>query len=86
MEQLREGVMEQKLENEKTKKEIALLIAEEAEIRNDIQLESQKVQIQAANTKIGAEKIKVARETNVLTEKKIESDERVKKATAKKGK
>lgn len=80
MESAKAALQEQLLENEKTKAEIAVLIAEEAQIRKMTDLEDEKVSIQAANTVIGREKVKVAdkqadiaREKNKLDAKKAKS-------------
>ena len=74
LEQLREQVNEAKLENEKTKAEIAKLVAEEAQIRKFTDLEDEKVSIQAANTVIGREKVKATFEQNRIAARKVEVD------------
>jgi hypothetical protein len=63
LEAQRQAVMEQKLENEKTKAEIAKLVAEKEHIDVLKDLEDEKVEIQAANTVIGHNKVSVQKES-----------------------
>jgi len=81
LEAQREAVMEQKLENEKTKKEIEKLQAEIERIRKETELEDEKVDIQAANTVIGHNKVKVQQEALQVQREKNKLD--AKKAAAK---
>jgi hypothetical protein len=57
LEAMREALKEQQFENQKTLAEIAVLVAEEAKIRKETELEDEKVDIQAANTVIGQNKV-----------------------------
>ncbi|MHC4649074.1 MAG: hypothetical protein ACYTBJ_26785 [Planctomycetota bacterium] len=59
LEAQKETVTEQKLENEKTKAEIAKIMAEIEQIKKMTDLEDEKVEIQAANTVIGSNKVKI---------------------------
>ena len=69
---LQEQVMEAKLENEKTKAEIAKLTAEKLFIDKQRDLEDEKVSIQAANAVIGRQKVEVTAEQNRIADKKVE--------------
>jgi hypothetical protein len=72
LEQVREGVREQKLENEKTIKEVEKLEAEIMQIKVLTQLEDEKMDVAVANVKLGHEKIATQRE-------KMKSDEKIAK-------
>lgn len=69
---LQEQVNEAKLENEKTKAEIAKLIAEKLFIDKQRDLEDEKVSIQAANAVIGRQKVEATNEQNRIADKKVE--------------
>ena len=58
MESAKEALKEQQLENQKTQAEIAKIAAEIEQIKKFTDLEDEKVDIQAANTVIGKEKVK----------------------------
>ena len=81
LEKEKEAVMEQKLENEKTKVEIQKILAEIDQIKKLTELEDEKVSIQAANTVIGNNKVKVQQEMNQIAREKNKLD--AKKATQK---
>jgi len=78
MEAQRAAVMEQKLENEKTKKEIEKIDAEIAQIKKMTDLEDEKVDIQAANTVIGHNKVKVQEEALEVQREKNKLDAKAK--------
>lgn len=65
---------EAQLENEKTKAEIAKLQAEKLFIDKQRDLEDEKVQIQAANTVIGQNKVLLQKEANKIANKKVDVD------------
>jgi hypothetical protein len=85
LEAQREAVNEQKLENEKTKAEIAKIMAEKAHIDIMASLEDDKVEIQAANTAIGHNKVLIQKESLDVQREKNKLDAQKPKAPAKKG-
>jgi hypothetical protein len=85
LESQKESVMEQKLENEKTKAEIEKITAEIENIRKMTELEDEKVDIQAANTVVGHNKVKVQQQGLQVQREKNRLDAQ-KPATQPKGK
>jgi len=79
----KEALMEQKLENEKTKKEIEMIAAEIIHQRKMTELEDEKVDIQAANTALGMRKDKTTREANAINREKNKLDANEKRAARK---
>lgn len=80
LESARAALQEQMLENEKTKAEIAKLIAEKEFIDKQKDLEDEKVDIQAANAVIGREKVRATFQQNEIARERNKIDD--KKATA----
>lgn len=78
-----ESLKEQQLENKKTEAEIAKLVAEKEFIDVQKDLEDEKVDIQAANTVIGQNKIKLGLKMDETNREKIKAEERVRKTQAK---
>jgi hypothetical protein len=83
MEQAMEAVKEAKLENAKTQAEIALLQAQEAQIIKETELADEQMDINAANTVVGRDKVRLGFAQDKTNNRKIESEERIKKAQAK---
>ena len=83
MEQAMEAVKEAKLENAKTEAEIAKLQAEIKQIEVETELADEQMDIQAANTVIGKDKVRLGFQQDKTNNRKIESEERIKKAQAK---
>jgi hypothetical protein len=75
-----EALREQQLENAKTEMEIKKLEAEINQINVMTQLEDEKVDIQAANTVLGREKVRAQNRQIDVAEKKLKSDEKLKRA------
>lgn len=78
-----EALKEQQYENQKTLMEIEKLKAEIEQIRVMTALEDEKVDIQAANTVIGREKVKAQLKQIAVAEKKVDVDEKLGKMKAK---
>lgn len=74
LESAKQSLQEQILENEKTKAEIAKIIAEKQFIDVQKDLEDEKVSIQAANTVIGQNKVKVALKQDETNRMKVRAD------------
>ena len=74
METAKEALKEQQYENEKTLAEIEKIKAEIEQIRKMTDLEDEKVSIQAANTVIGSNKVKVAQQQNEIAREKNKLD------------
>ena len=83
METAKEALNEAKLENAKTQAEIAKLQAEIKQIEVETELADEQMDIQAANTVIGKEKVRLGFKQDQTNNRKIESEERIKKAQAK---
>lgn len=81
LEKEKEALKEQVYENQKTLIEIEKLKAEIDQIKKMTDLEDEKVSIQAANTVIGSNKVKVQQEMNQIAREKNKIDAR--KATTK---
>jgi hypothetical protein len=84
MKKAEEAVKEQMYENEKTLVEIEKIKAEIENIRKMTELEDEKVSIQAANTVIGHNKVKVSAQQNEIAREKNKLDAKA-KAKAVKG-
>ncbi len=82
LESAREALREQKAENDKTEAEIQKILAEIAHIKKMTELEDEKVDIQAANTVVGQNKLIVQREANAIQREKNKLDAEAKKAAA----
>jgi len=75
-----EALNEQKLENEKTKKEIEMIAAEIAHEIKLTELEDEKVDIQAANTALGLKKVRAQETSNQINREKNQLDAKEKRA------
>jgi hypothetical protein len=85
LEAAKEGLKEAVLENQKTQAEIALLQMQTEQVRVETELADEQMDIQAANTVVGKEKIRLGFKQDATNNRKIESEERIKKAQAKAG-
>jgi hypothetical protein len=83
LESARQALQEQALENEKTKAEIALIKAEEEQVRVFTALKDEEVTIQAANAATGAAKVKLGDKQDETNRLKIMSDEKKERIKAK---
>jgi len=83
MEGMREALKEQQYENQKTLKEIEMIVAEIAHQRKMTDLEDEKVDIQAANTALGARKVKAQETANEINREKNKQEASAKRAAAK---
>lgn len=83
LESAREALKEQMLENAKTQKEIEKLQAEIEQIKKETDLKDEELDIAAANTVVGQNKVKLGMRQDETNRMKIEADKEIAKEKAK---